>query len=648
MKVLEVGEVPKKLIQFKDAWYAIAQKCEGLLQYKSGLNEEFRNSLIALEGDLSDLEELLDHIAASVQYHVRGSKDAVERSKSSMASAFKGLMSSIASDLGELKKYFELRPRLEEMVKGFEALKARHEDAKKLADRTCEQYAKAKEEHEKRIEHIEEASARELGKIRDKFISEVGPIFYGYSIRRKGRREELGLEGLFDELVHDPSYYLKIDVAQKGLRSLWKLASDIEARLVLLQYKADEVSKAMAPVLDETKRRIAKYEPEEKRIQDLGMQCNNLRDEEKNLSSRATAMERELKGLGDDLTSIKEKYGNYGRFADHLDPYIKRFSETTSPRKEFSELVDSALGMYEPIEKDIEKRELRADLRALKGEYERLVGINKNLKEELDVTGKRLSEREVEVKSLNEKFVEEKARTESLSAELKKLGDENSTLKSELSDTRRRLSDSGVKIRQLEDRVISLGEERNILKREVDESKQLLRSGGTELESMRAQMQDQTKRLVNFEEKSIILASERERLESALKTSKADLDDFRMDVQKLREEKDSLRFDLSKTAGELERITLEHQKAQSEVASLQKQLADREKRYVALKERYDKISSELAAVKKEVADLEQAMASSAAVKIKKPKAKAEREGGKKKADEEIMVGEKVGSLRPRG
>ncbi len=647
MKVFEAGAMPKKLVEFKDAWFSIAQKYEGLLRYKSGLNDEFRSSLTALASDLRALEESLDTLAASIQYHAHDSKEAAEKSRSAMIPVFRGLRSSIASDLDELKKYSELRPKLDEMIKSYDALRARHDDAKRLADKACEQYTKTKEEHQKRIEHIEEATARELGKIRDKFVSDLSPVFNGYAMLKKGKREELGLGGLFDELVRDPAYYLKLDVAQKGIRSLWTLASDLEARLAILQYKAEEVNKAVAPVIDETKRRIAKYEPEEKRVQEMGVQCNSLREEEKNLYSRGETLGHDVKGLSGELDVVREKYGNYGRFAEHIEAYIKRFGETTAPRKDFSELVEAAMGAYEPIEMDVEKRELRADLKVLKGEHERVVDANKKLREDLDATTKRLGEREEEVRSLNGKVGEANTKIESLSVALKKFGDENTTLKNELTEARRRLSDNSIKIRQLEDRSISLGEERNIIKRELDETKQLLKTSSLELDSARSQMREQSKRLVNLEEKSLTVNTERDQLESNLKAAKADLEDLRIDLEKMREEKESLRTELFKAGQELERMNLENKRANSEIASLQDQLDERGRRYAALREKYEKIASELAAVRGDVSDLEKAMEVGAAAKSKKPKPKVERVPGKKKADEEIAVGEKLSSIRPK-
>ncbi|MFQ5815454.1 MAG: hypothetical protein ACE5G7_03040 [Candidatus Hydrothermarchaeaceae archaeon] len=434
-EVFAAGEVPRKLVEFKDSWYALAQKCEGLSEYKSGLDEGFGSALTSILQAIRDLDDLLDNISVATQMHIPSKRDEVEEIRAAFMASLRELEGEIDGGLKMLGRYAELSPRLDEVSKNLRSLRERHDDFKKHATRTCDHYSRMKGEYEQRINNIRAATDRELEKIKSRFISELNSTFEGYCIVSKSHQEELALDLLLERLIQDPNYYQKVDVVHRGL--FGRKRSDIEARLVLLQYKAAEISKAIRPVLDEEKKRISKFEGEGKRVSDLGIQCRELREEEKALFSKRESLEKDVGEVEIEIGNIRARFGNYAKLADLVDSYVKKFGETTHFRNKLSGIIESSFAAYEPVEKDVEKRELMEEVKTLRGRLAPLESERKKLKKDLGNANKLVKENEKKIKNLTKELEKTRSEAKDLGGKLSSVTVEKKSLKKELSKTMR-------------------------------------------------------------------------------------------------------------------------------------------------------------------------------------------------------------------
>ncbi|MEE8167601.1 MAG: hypothetical protein V3T58_01855 [Candidatus Hydrothermarchaeales archaeon] len=654
-EIIAAEELPKKLVEFKDVWYAVAQKCEGLSEYKSGLDEGFKNSLIELKADGNALGELLDGISIATQHHIPRTRDKVEELRAPMMTILRELLGAIDADIRDLTRYQELSPKLEEMIKNLHALQVRHEDLKKHATRTCDQYSKTKEEHEQKINNIKEATDRALSKIKQKFTSEISSMFEGYQIVTKGRREEVDIGLLLERLIQDPNYYQKVDVVHKGL--FGKKISDIETRLVLLQYKAEEVTKAIVPIIEEEKRRVEKFEPEEKRIQELEIQCRELRDEEKSMSAKRESLEKEVNELKGENEGIRERFTNYNQLLSLVDSYVRKFGETTSIRKEISDLIEASMEAYEPVETDVEKRELKAQVKFLKDKTIILIKEKGELQKTLKGVKKELGERKEKVEDLSNNLEKRKSDVARLKGEVSNLKDVKGELEENLKGIEQELDEKVEHIETLEGRVATLEESEEHLQSNLEETEERLKGKTSELLTAQEELDDRGKRLVDLGDNYDALKTRYKEVGSELAVIKAKADGLEKKLRQTMKEKDILDRNLEgrdrslKTASrELERAARKYENSQKEISRYKEKVAEEKKRYSELKSRHEKMGSELRVVKAEVAKLGREIASRMKLRPvveKKGRKRKERGKGKETGEEEVIVEEKISALRKK-
>jgi len=668
-EILEAGEVPEKLAGFKDSWYALAQKCEGLSEYKSGLSEGFRSALASTYHDLKDLDDSLDEICIATQMHVPNKRDAVEELRSRFMTSFRELEGDIDSKLKTLGRHNELTPRFEEISKNFQTLVERHDDLKKHSARICEQYSQMKKDYEQKISNIKAATDRDLEKIKNKFISEVSSMFEGYYIMSKARKEELTLDLLLERLIQDPAYYQKVDVAHKS--RIGRKKSDIETRLVLLQYKAAEITEAISPILEEETRRIARYDGEEKRIEELGMQCRDTSDEEKALSSKRGSLEKDVNELQAELSSIEDIFENYSQLAELVDSYVRKFGETTSERNELTKLIESAFEEYEPIEKDVEKRELRTEVKTLQGDVTSLKTQRGKLKKDLGEANKLLIERESNIADLTKDLEEARLNVENLQENLSELTSEKEDLEKELKDTEQELKSRRKEIKDLLGEIDSLNASKSSLEEVVRGLEDDLEYTNEKLKDVRGDKKELNKSLADLSKKYRIVDSNYKDISSKFAISKAKANGLESKLSQTMKEKDTVEKHLAQREKELNKLDSQLEKTtqkledtkdkvsryKSELSEAARKLGAESKDHKALKTKHDRLNLELSDVRSEVARLERDISRygrKAAIVKEKPASKVStkipaRKPYKKptKAEEEEIVGKKISALRKK-
>ncbi len=667
-EILSAEEVPRRLVEFKDSWYALAQKCEALSQHKSGLNEDFRSALSSILQDLRAFEGLLEDIAVATQMHVPPKRDEVEAIRAPFVGGLRGLQSALDENLKMLKRHKEVSPKLEEVSKSLQNLRERHEDLKKHATRLCDQYSQSKSEYDQKISHIKEATDKELQKIREKFVADVSSMFEGYYLVSKGRQEELSLDLLLERLILDPNYYQKVDVVHRGF--LGRRRSDIEARFVLLKYKADEVSVAIKPILEEEKRRLSKFEDEEKRIGELGIQCRELREEEKGLASRRESLEKEVAELDGEMNNIRGRFENYSKLAEMVNLYVRKFGETTTARNKLMGVVESSFEAYEPVEKDVEKRELRAEVKSLGGQVESLQDTRAKLEKDLGNASKLIREYEAKTEALTNNLEKMKTVESELRGELGSLKAIKKDLDIELKGAKDELESKGRHISNLEDKIVSLSSSNATIEESIKDLEAQLRETKKELEVAHEEKDEVHFKMMELEGNYNVASSRHKELNTQLAASKSKIEEFDKKLFDSQREKDSVEEQLKEKERELRRMALEVEKAakrleeareeaanyKSQLAETSRKLVDESKAHAALKAEHEGMLTELDDVRAEVSKLEGQVTSRVKSESQskkkvaappKPKAKAPAEDFIEKEEEEAVVGEKISALRKK-
>lgn len=670
-EILSAGEVPRKLVELKDSWYAIAQRCEALSQFKSGLNDSFKNSLSVLLQDLKGFEGLLDDVCIATQMHVPSKRDEVEEIRAPFVSSLRGLENSIEENLKLFKRHSELSPKLEEVSKSLHNLRERHEDLKKHATRLCDQYSQTKTEYDQKISNIREATDRELQKIKEKFVADVSSMFEGYYIVSKNRQEELTLDLLLERLIQDPAYYQKVDVMHRGI--FGRRRSDIETRLVLLQYKAEEVTVAIKPILEEEKRRLSKFEGEEKRINELGMQCRESKEEERGLAVRREALEKEVSEFEGEINNIKAKFENYAKLAELVDLYVRKFGETTAARNKLSAIIESSFAAYEPIERDVEKRELRTEVKALRSKADSLELAKANLEKELGDANRLIKEKDAKIGSLTSQLEKMKSTESELRGDLATLTTTKDSLERELKSTKDDLESKNRHIDSLEDKIVSLTSSNASLEGNVKDLESKIKEMRGELDAAVEEKDEMRFKLMETEGNYNVVNSKFKDANSQVASLKMKLDESEKKLFDALREKDSFEEQLKAKDRELRRMGLDAEKVtkkleeareeasryKSELSETSRKLIDESRAHSALKAEHERMVTELEDVRAEVAKLEGEVATrmkatepvskkkTAAVAKSKVKTPPPDEDMLLKDEEEAVVGEKISALRKK-
>lgn len=554
---LSVGKIPKKLAEFSNMWFRVAQQLEGLSNFKSGFDGGFKSSLKGLLSDGERCGLFIDDICISSQHHMPERKEDFEESRKKIVGAFDELRQAFEKDIDLLNSHESLATKAAEMEKRLDAVTKQYKDVKSLTLKSCSHYETFKKEYGRKIHNIKEATNENIRAIQKRFMDDVTTIFEGYKIFSIEKNEEIGLELFFERMIKDPGYPEKVNIVSMGL-SFGKKKSDIRARLVLLKYQTRDITNELAPLLEDESRRVERFQPELKRLHELEMRCTELKGEDDRLSPMKKAIESDLDALNAEDKDTRSKFQTYESLLELRNSYLRTFNSTASFRKELSDLITRSFEEYEPIEPDVEKRELKEDIKGLNQNIAALKNDKTKILERFEHTQKELIIRADTIASITR---------------------ERNSLKTELEKTSNTLS------KTIEERD-GLTKENNgltILLKETGESV-------SELEKLKDSTQNKLLKTASDLEQTL---DERD----GLKEAKKKVEDS---VVELGNANEKLKRHLKDVGNELEVTVKEYGKSQEEVKHYKEKLQEKETAVEELEKSHDKIITKQAKKTKKI------------------------------------------------
>ncbi len=556
---ISVEEIPKKLAEFSNLWFEVAQQLEGLSNFKSGFDGRFKSRLKGLLSDGERCGLFIDDICISSQHHLPGGKEDFEESRKNIVGAFDELRQVFEKDIESLDRHESLATKITELEKRLNVVIEQHEEVNSHALKSCNHYEIYKKEYDWKIHNIKEATNEKIRAIQKRFMDDITTIFEGYKIFTIEKNDEIGLELFFERMIKDPDYPEKVNIVSRGL-SFGKKKSDIRARLVLLKYKARDITQELAPILDDESRRVERFQPELKRLHELEMRCTELRDEDDRLSTLKKVIEDDLDVLNAEDEDTLNKFQTYESLLELRDSYLKTFNSTARFRKGLSDLITSSFEEYEPIEPDVEKRELKEDINGLKQNIAVLNNEKTKILERFEHAKKELINRADTIASITQKGNALKTELEKTSNTLSETLGERDGLKKENTDLSILLKETGESVTELEklkdsteNKLLNTASD---LEKTLDErdglvgAKKMVEDSVVELENANEKLK---RHLEDAAGKLEVTVREYERSQEGVKHYKEKLQEAETAIEELEKLKDSTENKLLNTASDLEK-----------------------------------------------------------------------------------------------
>jgi len=509
--LLRHEEIPQGWADFKDRWYKTAAELESLKDIRSGLGEDFLKAVRDIMGETSGIAGDAGRLIASVQRIAPGRAQELKSLEEEVVSPLHEVSKDIGDIIARIEEYREISGQGSKIKKNLEEAEKAFSEQEKMAKKTCARLEEARKGYQAKLQNIKNATKIKLVNFRKGFVSELEPVFDGYDIVGNA---PMDVGALFDALVEDPSYHQKVTVVSKGF-ALGKKKSDAAVRGLLLGYKAQEVIDRIKPVLEEERRRIEKYAAEGEEIENLEIQCQELRDEAERLKVRVESFREELAANQARAGEIEKKLSSYDQVLSIRDRLLNKFNQSGGAVKSLGTLIEEAVEGYEPVERDVEKRELKAELRAVTGERDALARAKKELESRVEALSGEVERHAKELERLS-------ASMESHREEKERLTSENTTLRTELERAVTDLEKALDRAAELEKDNAKLKKEAESALAQLEKATERYKEAERELEKYRQALQDKEK--------------EYEELEARYKESSAELDDLRAEIQRLDEE----------------------------------------------------------------------------------------------------------------
>ncbi len=631
MSFLNIEELPNKALQFKDEWFYLAQRIEALSNYKSGFESGFAEALEDIQTRARALAELLESVCVSCQRYAPERRADFESKRVKIQKPLKELVAVVGDDLKAIKTHGELLPRLRELSSSLEASRKRYEEQRDSAQKAREKYGVAKHSYDQKIQGIKSSTDEAIEKLRRSFLTEMSTVLDGYTITPRGGGSEITPELLFEEFARDPEYHNKIEIKTRGISGILSKRGDAKTRLMLFRYKADETYKQIAPILEEEKRKIAQFEDELKILKELQQRCEALKNEEERALSQVKSLELSEQELQRREESLSQKFAHYERVLELREHYLKKLNESGDARNELLSLIESLRGAELP-EQDVEKRELRSEIKVLRANVAKLQEEGAHLREQL----KAKIAQELELSKLLEEY---KSREKALRDDLVRIKDAKVKLENERWQLQRQLEIKITGEAQLiknlseaREREKALKESYARLKVEKGNLEAQLKVAAGDLEKTLSKLEAELKNKSKLEEENRRL---KVNLDEAVEKAKQALVKYeaeKSEVEKLREE--------AKAAEELKR---RKEKLEEDNRKLKAGLEEAIGRAKEVLSKYEAAKSELEKLRAEAAKIKaaaEAKEGSAVIETEKTEAAQEKEV-------EAIVGEKIHALRDR-
>jgi len=402
----EVGKLSKKLLGVKDSWYATARIIEGIVNH-AGDSEALKKSLSDVSDGIRGFAEGIQDIGKVSEQLIPGLWKELKPQETEMLGGLERFYETVGKDLSAIEQMERMVPKLKAIRKRHESKGKRLRELENLGGEIEGEYRELSESYEKELSKVNADAEGAIKETRKRFLKEVGSLFEGFEIRDKKEGKRLSMEELFNRLAKEPGYYRGVDVSSKGIGGIVGKSSDREVRLLFLEYKSRDIAKAVAPVVKERNARLSALEAQGKRVEELKHAMGEVKFEKERVLKALHELESEMKELEEGGSEIERRFSVLDQVVGMRDAYLKTFNELNGQRKTLYEAIENAAEGYVPLEKDVEKRELKEELKKLKEERNALKGELKTLEKEKERVEKEHAEAGARIESLegeNEKL----------------------------------------------------------------------------------------------------------------------------------------------------------------------------------------------------------------------------------------------------
>ncbi|MFQ6136297.1 MAG: hypothetical protein ACE5PM_03855 [Candidatus Hydrothermarchaeales archaeon] len=495
-KFLSPEELSKRLVSFKDMWYGIPQKSEALSNFRSGFDAGFKEAIAEISSDVEACKAELNELEVQLKHRFPELRSDISEMSKKILNLVELFDEDVKEDRGDIDTSVELRKKLNALNKDLKKATARYKSFEKESADVATRYFDMKSDYSQERQKIENASKDKVDKVQKKFVEKAMPIVEGHDIFVGPQKVDL--DGLFGMLVETPKIVGRIKLVSRKKGGFFGKSAkeDNKARSSVLKYVAGEILDELAPINKEKTQLLLKLDSEYSELKDLEKECAKNEAKLKELARPRDKISEQIARIKEDKAfrlsgqdGVLEVRGNY----------LAKFNNAHEVMKEYLEVTGKALEGYEPLEPDVEKRELRAK--------------KKELSETIKALEKKVAEAERELKNKSEEF--EKAK-EGLESDIQKLENEKTNLQARLDETADKLS--------------ATGKERDDYRQKSEELTSAKVSLESDLKKLEGKNTDLQKRLDETADKLTISEEKREEYKRRTREMAKELEVFRKEM----------------------------------------------------------------------------------------------------------------------
>lgn len=384
-KFLSSAEASKKLTEFKETWYSIAQKCESLSEYQSGLEEPFHATLSEINYSIKKCSNHLQELEPSLKHLMPSKKDLIDDQTSGVIAALAEFESSIELQLGDLERFKSIISEIKALSEKLDSIEAEFREAEAKTSEVCTKYFERKRDYNRAREKITGTTQRELKGVKERFYQKLEPIIEGFEVHFKGK--PVRLEELFMNLLENPNDVSMLELIQKDTTKGWmdvltgkKKEADREAKSAVLKYISQEIIGDAKPIMDREVKEISRLDTQYADLRALEVEC---REAEKRMEDLSRPREKIKKEISELKKSEAFALSDYNTILELREKYLGIFNDINAMVKVLLEGAEELLEGYIEFEPDVEKRELKIRIKELGRRVEEIERERLRLEEHL-------------------------------------------------------------------------------------------------------------------------------------------------------------------------------------------------------------------------------------------------------------------------
>ena len=358
---LSMEELTQQAFDFKNKWYGLAGKAEGLSKFKSGFDEGFKEDIKAIYEDIDLCKDYVDRFEIHLKEYFPDKRTDITWMTKKVFRHFEDLRVMAKKDSDILEGSKDLGTQLKALQADLAKAEAKLKEAEKKSGEACRKYFDMKNEYTAEYQLIDADIKKKLDKIEKKFFEMTTPIIEGHDITISSRT--VTIKELFELLSDKPKDAEKISLVVKKGGLFGKKAEVDVAKTSVLKYVTGEILDGVPPILREKKKRVEALKSKYTELPRLESACENSEKSRKKF-------EQPVDDLRAKISDIKKsdvfKFVDYDGILEAREHYIEKIGEA---EKEVKEYLDFALVNFEgfvELETDVEKRQLLSEIKGAK------------------------------------------------------------------------------------------------------------------------------------------------------------------------------------------------------------------------------------------------------------------------------------------